>query len=90
MMVGLTQIFGSDMGYTSTTTYDKFVENERAFILESHENCALFLFSNIMYIMTLLAFSISKPWRKDFYTNPAFMVVLVIMLGYSLVMIPVK
>ena len=42
-----------------------------------------------MYIMTLLAFSISKPWRKYFFTNPFFMIVLIIMLTYSLVMIVV-
>lgn len=42
-----------------------------------------------MYIATLLAFSISKPWRKDFYTNPFFMIVLILMLTYSLVMIVV-
>lgn len=47
------------------------------------------MFSNIMYIFTLLAFSISKPWRKDFYTNPLFMIVLIVMLSYSLIMIVV-
>lgn len=39
--------------------------------------------------MTLLAFSISKPWRKEFYTNPFFVIALVLILTYSLVMIVV-
>jgi hypothetical protein len=42
-----------------------------------------------MYIFTLLAFSIAKPWRKHFVTNPLFMIVLIIILTYSLVMIVV-
>jgi len=42
-----------------------------------------------MYIATLLAFSISKPWRQHFFTNPLFMVVLTIIGVYSLVMIVV-
>lgn len=42
-----------------------------------------------MYIFTLLAFSISKPWRKHFLTNPLFDIVLVLVLVYSLVIIVV-
>jgi hypothetical protein len=36
-----------------------------------------------MYIFSLLAFSISKPWRKEFYTNVPFMIVLIIIGSYS-------
>lgn len=40
-----------------------------------------------MYIFSLLAFSISKPWRKEFYTNVAFMVVLFIVGAYSILLV---
>jgi len=36
-----------------------------------------------MYIFSFLAFSISKPWRKEFWTNIPFMIVLVIVFVYS-------
>jgi magnesium-transporting ATPase (P-type) len=39
-----------------------------------------------MYIFSLLAFSISKPWRKEFYTNVPFMIVLVLVFGYSVLL----
>lgn len=42
-----------------------------------------------MYIATLLAFTISQPWRKEFYTNPLFMFVLVLILPYSIIMMVV-
>ena len=89
MIVGLTQIFTTPMNYSPDNTYQLFLDNDSEFVLNSPEGNALFLFSNIMYIATLLAFSISKPWRKDFYTNPFFMIVLILMLTYSLVMIVV-
>lgn len=36
-----------------------------------------------MYIFTLLAFSVSKPWRKEFYTNFPFVIVLTLVLAFS-------
>jgi magnesium-transporting ATPase (P-type) len=89
MIAGVTQFFAEPMGYSPDITYQNFVDNDNSFVLDSYENNALFLFSNIMYIMTLLAFSISKPWRKEFFTNPFFMGVLLFVLTYSLVMIVV-
>lgn len=41
------------------------------------------MFSNFMYIFTLLAFSVSKPWREEFYTNKPFTAILVVVLGFS-------
>ena len=39
-----------------------------------------------MYIFSFLAFSISKPWREEFWTNGPFMVVLVIVFSYSVLL----
>ena len=36
-----------------------------------------------------MAFSISRPWRKEFYTNIPFMIVLLLVLSYSIVIIVV-
>jgi cation-transporting ATPase 13A3/4/5 len=43
-----------------------------------------------MYIFTLISFTIGRPWKKPFYTNKPFMLVLFISLTYSIliVMIP--
>lgn len=90
MIVGLSQFFAEPMAYSPDVSFNLFNENEQAFILDSFENNALFLFSNVMYVATLLAFSISKPWRKPFFTNPFFMVVLIIIGTYNLIMIVVQ
>jgi hypothetical protein len=37
-----------------------------------------------MYVFSVLAFTISRPWRKGFYTNPFFMMALVIILTYNI------
>jgi magnesium-transporting ATPase (P-type) len=40
-----------------------------------------------MYIFTLIAFTIGRPWKKPFYTNKPFMVVLFISLTYSILIV---
>lgn len=54
------------------------------------ETSALFLFANLMYLFTLLAFNLGRPWRKPVYTNTLFMVFMAVVLGYSsvIVMVP--
>jgi hypothetical protein len=39
-----------------------------------------------MYIFSLLAFSIAKPWRKNFWTNLPFMIVLFIVFTYCVLL----
>jgi phage shock protein PspC (stress-responsive transcriptional regulator) len=41
------------------------------------------MFSNFMYVFSVVAFSISKPWKKEFFTNPLFMVVLIVIFAYN-------
>lgn len=36
-----------------------------------------------MYIFSFIAFSISKPWKKEFYTNIRFMIALICVFTYS-------
>jgi hypothetical protein len=47
------------------------------------ETGIIFLFSNFMYIFSFIAFSISKPWKKEFYTNIRFMIALTCVFTYS-------
>jgi hypothetical protein len=42
-----------------------------------------------MYICTLIAFSIGAPWKKPFYTNMPFMIILAISLAYSIIIVVV-
>lgn len=42
-----------------------------------------------MYIFSFLAFSIATPWRKWFWTNIPFMIVLVIIFSYSFIIVVV-
>jgi hypothetical protein len=40
-----------------------------------------------MYVFTAVAFNIGRPWRKPFFTNPLFMIALIIILTYSILML---
>lgn len=54
------------------------------FSLTTYEVQSIFMFSNFMYVFSVVAFSISKPWKKAFYTNPYFMVVLILVFIYNI------
>jgi len=47
----------------------------------------MFLFCNFMYIFTAIAFSSGHPWRKPFFTNVFFMIILVIVLVYAILIL---
>lgn len=93
MIVALSQIFNEKINYEQTgsesVNHQAYIDNNNSFILDSFQTNILFLFTNLMYISTLMAFSISKPWRKEFYTNVWFMVVLLVVLTYSIIIIVV-
>jgi len=42
-----------------------------------------------MYLATLVSFTLGEPWKKSFYTNKFFMVVLVIVVTYSILIVVV-
>lgn len=67
MLLALSGEFNADIDYINNGGQDineaKYLEEED-FLLETPENNIIFLFTNFMYIFSLLAFSISKPWRK--------------------------
>ena len=89
MILALGGAFNEDIDYNSnggSSVNEAKYHIEEDFIIDSPENNILFTFTNFMYIFSLLAFSISKPWRKEFYTNVPFMVVLVIVFTYSVLL----
>lgn len=42
------------------------------------------MFSNFMYVFSVIAFCISTPWKKHFVTNPWFMIVLILVFTYDI------
>lgn len=70
-------------------TYSGYDVNYAAYLIEedfsneTYEVQSLFLFSNFMYIFTVLAFNIGAPWKRPFFTNPFFMLVLAFIFTYS-------
>ena len=42
-----------------------------------------------MYISTLIAFSIGGPWKKPFFTNLPFMIILAVSLTYAIIIVVV-
>jgi magnesium-transporting ATPase (P-type) len=57
---------------------------EEDFVTNTYEVQSLFMFSNFMYIFTVMAFTIGSPWKRFFGTNPFFMIVLVFVMTYSI------
>lgn len=56
--------------------------------IECMENTTLFLFGNFQYVGSVLAFSVSKPFRKPIYTNiPLLLIFIVIMAMNSFVVV---
>ena len=54
----------------------------------AYEDTVLFILTNFQYLVTCCAFLVAYPFRKPFYTNPLFMVsVIVIFVVNSLFMI---
>jgi len=47
------------------------------------ESNAIFVMVNNIYLASVLAFNISDPWRKEFYTNLPLMIVAVLTLVYN-------
>lgn len=87
MMIFGLNFYGEEIGYTPETTYDEFIAGDEEFVTNCFENNILFLYVNFIYIFTLLAFSISKPWRKEFYSNVPFTILLVLVLALSSVLV---
>jgi magnesium-transporting ATPase (P-type) len=54
------------------------------------EGNALFVFVNCIYLTSVLAFSISHPWRKEFFTNVPFVVVTVLALVFNVLVCMVE
>ena len=50
-------------------------------------NTVLYLFTSIQYITTCLVFSVSKPFRKHIWTNPAFLFSVIIISAYQVFLI---
>lgn len=67
MILALHGNLGTEINYFSiggeTINKEKYVQ-QQDFIMDTPETNIIFLFSNFMYIISLIAFSISKPWRK--------------------------
>ena len=47
------------------------------------ESNILFLFTNNLFVATMIAFNIAKPWREYLITNLPLMVVIIITLVYN-------
>ena len=90
MIFSLSHFFSEQLEYWSNggeeVNYKAYKDNDNSFITGTPETGILFLFTNFLYIFSFVAFSISKPWRKEFFTNVPFMVVFVVSFSYSVLL----
>ena len=66
---------------------DNNCSNKDDTVTACRNNTVLYLVSNIQYLITAFAFSISKPFRKPIYTNVLLTLFMVFAFGYSVYII---
>ena len=54
---------------------------------KSFENTSVFWVSSFQYLSTVIAFSVSKPFRKALYTNKVFSIALFLMLAFNIYLV---
>jgi cation-transporting ATPase 13A2 len=64
-----------------------YFDGEEDFITESMDQSTLFFTSNFLYLVSVISFSISKPFKKRFYTNIWFTLNLFILYIYAIIII---
>ena len=79
-------LFVQKIWYKNTCT------NESATIGTCQNNTVIYLVSNMQYLITAFAFSVSKPFRKPLYTNVLLTLFMIIAFAYSvyIIVIPDK
>lgn len=51
--------------------------------MDGVEGNSIFLFVNNMYLFSVLAFNISRPWRKEVFTNLPLVIVACLAITYN-------
>ena len=72
---------------TDTSHEDNFCSNKDETVIACRDNTVIYLVSNIQYLITAFAFSISKPFRKPIYTNILLTLFMIFAFGYSVYII---
>ena len=92
MIVAISTTYATNVEYSLYGGFDNtkalYIANED-FSNDSPEASVLFLFSNFIYLFTLLAFNIGGPWRKPVFTNIPIMVIFVVVFVYTCLIVVV-
>jgi len=79
-------IFVKDFGFYKPPKPDPDHPNSKN-ANKSYQNTALFWVSCFQYLSTVVAFSVSKPFRKPLYTNKLFSFSLLLMLAFNIYLV---
>ena len=79
--------FGSWYYLAQQSWYENTCTNEGATIGTCQDNTVIYLVSNMQYLITVFAFSVSKPFRKPLYTNVLLTLFMIIAFAYSVYII---
>lgn len=79
--------FGSKLFTEHFYKFYRFGENAECNaepLYPCYDNTVIFLISNAQYLLTAIAFSMSRPFRKSIYTNPLLTFFIMITFAYSI------
>lgn len=62
-------------------------KNDLDIYSKSYDSTGLFLMSNFQYIAVVMAFSVGRPFRRAFYTNPRFVVTVLLTTIITIIMV---
>ncbi len=84
--------FSDKLDYYSTggeeVNYKKYISQGRGdFLKESTENNITFLVCNFYFLASIIGFTITRPWKKEFYTYWPFAVFFFAVLIYTTMMV---
>ena len=64
----------------------EYYEENEDFRLDGVEGSIIFVFANNIYLFSVLAFNISRPWRREFWTNIPLVVISILVLVFNVLM----
>jgi len=82
-------IFAEDVEYNIiggvSNNLIRYKQSSDELLYDTVEGSAVFIAANFFYLFSIIAFTITRPWKKPIYTYIPFVLLLIVLLGYSMI-----